>query len=117
MLLAGILLAEVPEERADSFMAAMEALDAVPFGTWFTLQADEGQAAIQAKLSWHSHISGNYMFVDSMGKRSVVLHRGELVRLMMSGRAEAIEPVQHPFVQRAMEKIRRVLGGEQATQA
>jgi len=98
-------------------VATMEALDTVPFGTWFTLQADEGQPAVQAKLSWHSHISGNYMFVDSMGKRSVVLHRGELVRLMMSGRAEAIEPMQHPFVQRAMEKIRRVLGGEQATQA
>jgi hypothetical protein len=98
-------------------ITAMEALDTVPFGTWFMLRMDEEQPAIQAKLSWHSHISGNYMFVDSMGKRTAVLHRGELVRLMISGRAETIEPAQRPFVQRALEKIRRVLGGEKATQA
>ena len=98
-------------------IATMEVLDTVPFGTWFMLQVDEGQPAIQAKLSWHSHISGNYMFVDSMGKRTAVLHRGELVRLMMSGRAETIEPAQRPFVQRALEKIRRVLGAEKTTHA
>jgi hypothetical protein len=98
-------------------VAAMEALDAVPFGTWFTLQTEEGQPAVHAKLSWHSQISGNYMFVDSMGGRTAVLHRGELVRLMMTGQAEVIEPVQRPFIHRAMEKIRRILGGEQATQA
>jgi len=98
-------------------VTAMESLDAVPFGTWFSLQVDETQPVIQAKLSWHSTISGNYMFVDSMGTRSAVLHRGELVKLMASGRAKTIDPAQRPFIQRAMEKIRHILGGDHSTQA
>jgi len=97
--------------------AAMDKLDAVPFGTWFRIYNDAEHAPVHAKLSWYSQISCNYMFVDSMGIKLAVKKRLELIDLLVSGQAEIINQQQRPLIQRAMETIRRMLGNEQAAQA
>ena len=53
------------------------------------------------------------MFVDSMGMRAKVRKQVELATLMATGKAKIFENEQYPLVQRALEAIRRMLGGEQ----
>ena len=96
--------------------AAMDELDGAPFGTWFRISDGPGQAPVNVKLSWYSQISGNYMFVNTMGIKVAIKKRIELIDLLVSGQAEIIDQEQRPLIQRAMETIRRMLGNEQATQ-
>ena len=97
--------------------AAMSELDAVPFGTWFKFLNDTEHTPVHAKLSWYSKISGNYMFVDSMGIKIAVKNRPELIDLLASSQVEIMDENQRPLIQRAMETIRRMLGSEQTVQA
>jgi hypothetical protein len=97
--------------------AAMSELDAVPFGTWFKFLNDTGHPPVHAKLSWYSKISGNYMFVDSMGIKIAVKNRPELINLLVSGQVKIMDENQRPLIQRAMETIRRMLGSEQTAKA
>jgi hypothetical protein len=107
-------LAETPSPEVE---AAISELNKIAFGTWFTIQEDEESLPVQHKLSWYSHMSGNYMFVDSMGMRAKVRKQLELATLMATGKAKIIEDEQYPFVQRALKAIRRMLGGEQKVSA
>ena len=97
--------------------AATNELDAVSFGTWFKFCTDTVHTPVHAKLSWYSKISGNYMFVDSMGIKIAVKKRPELIALLASGQVEILYENQRPLIQRAMETIRRMLGNEQTAQA
>ena len=97
--------------------AATNELDAVSFGTWFKFFTDTVHTPVHAKLSWYSKISGNYMFVDSMGIKIAVKKRPELIALLASGQVEILYENQRPLIQRAMETIRRMLGNEQTAQA
>jgi len=101
---------ELPPETT----AKMAELDTVPFGTWFSIQMNANYAPVHLKLSWYSQISGNYMFVNSMGIKVTVMKQRELADLLVSGKAEIMFEEQRPLIRRAMEKIRRMLGGEQA---
>jgi hypothetical protein len=104
------------DELTPETTATMAELDTVPFGTWFRIQKDVKYAPVHLKLSWYSQISGNYMFVNSMGiKVSVIKHR-ELANMLVSGKAEIMIREQRPLIRRAMETIRRMLGSEQVAQ-
>jgi Protein of unknown function (DUF1631) len=95
-----------PEEEA-----ALEKLGRVSFGTWFNIQEDPALQPLQVKLSWYSGISGNYMFVNSLGIKSLMIRSHELASLLVSGRASIIEQEQQPFIQRTLTMIRRMLAG------
>ena len=71
----------------------------------------------RVKLSWFSQMSGNYMFVNSMGMRTGIRKQSELAILMAAGKASIIHDEQRPLVQRALEAIRRMLGGDRNTTA
>ena len=101
------------EKSSAAVEAAITELKKIAFGTWFTIQENEESLPEQLKLSWYSHMSGNYMFVDSMGMRAKVRKQVELATLMATGKAKIFENEQYPLVQRALEAIRRMLGGEQ----
>ena len=101
-----------PEEES-----ALTELDQVVFGSWFIIHEDGAPRPMRAKLSWYSSISGNYMFVDSMGVRVMTRKHHELATLLASGRARIIDAEPQPFMHRAMEKIRRVLGSEKTALA
>ena len=92
--------------------AALTELQQVAFGTWFSFQEDAELLPERVKLSWFSQISGNYMFVNSMGMRTGIRKQSELATLMAAGKASIIKDDQRPLVQRALEAIRRMLGND-----
>jgi hypothetical protein len=101
-----------PEEEA-----ALAELEQVGFGAWFTIQENKAFPPMKVKLSWYSSISGKYMFVDSMGVRVMTRRHHELATLLASGKARILDSEQAPFMQRAMEKIRQLLGSDKTAQA
>lgn len=92
--------------------AAMETLKTIAFGTWFYIQENENSHPVRVKLSWYSRMSGNYMFVDSMGVKSTVRDCMDLAVLIANGRAKIIDETKSPFVKRALVAIRRILTGD-----
>lgn len=92
--------------------AAMETLKTIAFGTWFYIQENENSHPARVKLSWYSRVSGNYMFVDSMGVKSTVRDCKDLAVLIADGRARIIDETKSPFVKRALVAIRRILTGD-----
>jgi hypothetical protein len=89
--------------------AALTQIEDLSFGTWFSFAEDETASPVRLKLSWFSQMSGNYMFVDSMGVRAAVKNRIELATLLADGRIRIINEEKQSFVQRAMVAIRRML--------
>jgi len=104
-------------ELTPAMTAKISELNAVPFGTWFSICKNAALAPVRAKLSWYSGISGNYMFVDSMGIKVAVLKQHELAGQLVSGQAEILREEEHPLIHRALEAIRRMLGSEQTAHA
>jgi hypothetical protein len=100
------------EQLSPETEAAFSRLKKVAFGTWFSIQENEDMLPVRVKLSWYSHMSGNYMFVDSMGMKVKVRKHAELATLMATGKARIIQTEQRPLVHRALEAIRRMLGSE-----
>ena len=100
------------EQRSPETEAALSKLRKVAFGTWFSIQENKDVMPERVKLSWYSHMSGNYMFVDSMGMKVKVRKHVELATLMATGKARVIQTEQRPIVYRALEAIRRMLGSE-----
>jgi hypothetical protein len=105
------------EQLLPEVKAALSELHNIAFGTWFSIQEDEEVMPERLKLSWYSRMSGNYMFVDSMGMKAKVKKQMELATLMATGKAWIIQAEQRPLVQRALEAIRRMLGSEQRVPA
>jgi len=101
------------EDLSPEVKAAMSELQDVAFGTWFLIQKDEDTLPDRLKLSWYSNMSGNYMFVDSMGMKAGLRTHVELATLMATGKARIIQAEKRPFVQRALEAIRRTLGNNE----
>jgi hypothetical protein len=116
---ADIITDALPDEAqiilTPSEEAALNTLRQAAFGTWFTILMDPDQPPLQVKLSWYSGISGNYMFVNSMGVKALVIKHHELATLLASGKASITEQEQQPFIQRTLEMIRRMLGGVHKT--
>ncbi|MBT8116578.1 MAG: DUF1631 domain-containing protein [Gammaproteobacteria bacterium] len=103
-----------PEEEplAPEVQAGLEKLKTVAFGTWFFIQESRKDHPVRVKLSWYSQMSGNYMFVDSMGVKSTVWKQNELAALIADGRARIIEETRMPFLKRALIAIRQILTGD-----
>ena len=104
-------------ELTPAITAKISELNAVPFGTWFNIRKHTAHAPVRAKLSWYSGMSGNYMFVDSMGIKVAVLKQHELAEQLATGQAEILHEEEHPLIHRALEAIRRMLGNEQPVHA
>jgi hypothetical protein len=90
---------------------ALELLKKIRFGTWFSFEGNDQEPARLVKLSWFSGVSGNYMFVDSMGVRAITRKHHELAAALASGKVRIIDDNQPPLIQRALQTIRRLLGG------
>jgi hypothetical protein len=102
----------VVEALSADEQAALIELQQVAFGTWFSIQEDDELLPERVKLSWFSKISGNYMFVNSMGMRTKIRKQSDLAGLMAAGKASIIHDEQHPLIHRALEAIRRMLGSD-----
>ena len=81
------------------------------FGTWFELIGDTGAAPRRVKLSWISPLTSTCMFVDRSGMQAEVKSLRDLAGEMLAGRARLIPRPKHPFIDRALVSIRKVLQG------
>ncbi len=85
-----------------------ESLKKLKFGTWFELEADDGELH-QLKLSWYSPVTHKYMFVDKTGVQALVTPIGILTRQIMKGRARILKQPTLPFVDRALDTVLGIL--------
>jgi hypothetical protein len=84
------------------------------FGTWFELTSETGGAPRRIKLSWLSPLTSTCMFVDRSGMQAEIKTLQELAQEILSGRAKVIPRPKHPFIERALVSIRKMLqGGEE----
>lgn len=91
----------------------MRQLDQADFGTWFDCSPSTGEPRQRVKLAWYTPVADRYMFVDAMGVQVAILSRKELARRMVSGEMRIRAGEMRPFLDRAMDAVRHLLGGEQ----
>lgn len=84
------------------------------FGTWFELSMPPGQPPKRIKLSWISQLTATCMFVDRAGMQAEVKTLPDLAVEMLEGRARIIPRPSHPFIERAMLSIRKMLKSDPA---
>lgn len=102
----GSAQAEVSEQEQE----VISRLRKMKFGTWFELTPEKGPRR-RIKLSWLSPLTSTCMFVDRSGMQAEIKTLRELAQEVLSGRARVIPRPKHPFIERAMVSIRKVLQG------
>jgi hypothetical protein len=83
------------------------------FGTWFEFSSQTGGAPRRIKLSWLSPLTATCMFVDRSGMQAEIKTLHELAQEILSGHAKVIPRPKHPFIERALVSIRKMLQGEE----
>ena len=108
------LATETDEDEgfSDEENALLEELRELRFGTWLELTPKTGGKPRHIKLSWMSPLTSTCMFVDRSGMQAEVKGLRELAQEILAGRARIIPRPKHPFIDRALVSIRKVLGGE-----
>jgi hypothetical protein len=92
--------------------AVINRLRKMKFGTWFEFISSTGAAPRRIKLSWLSPLTSTCMFVDRSGMQAEIKTLQELAQEILSGQAKVIPRPKHPFIERAMVSIRKMLQGD-----
>jgi hypothetical protein len=101
-----------PEEHSERQQAMIARLREMKLGTWFELAPSPGRPPRRIKLSWLSPLTSTCMFVDRSGMQAEIKTLQEVAEELLAGRAEVIAPPRHPFIERALLSVRKVLRGE-----
>jgi len=97
------------EDLSEPERQMVERLRKMRFGTWFEFtDAPEGQPR-RIKLSWMSPLTSTCMFVDRSGMQAEIKSLRDLAREILDGRARVIPRPKHPFIDRALVSIRKML--------
>jgi hypothetical protein len=99
-----------PEEER-----TLRELGQIEFGTWFDYIPGGAEPRRRLKLAWYTPVTDRYMFVDSMGVKAAVLSRGDLAREMAGGKFRISAAEKRPFLDRALEAVRGLLGSERSS--
>jgi hypothetical protein len=102
------------EQVSEQEQEIIDRLRKMKFGTWFELSSATGGAPRRIKLSWLSPLTSTCMFVDRSGMQAEIKTLHELAQEILSGRAKVIPRPKHPFIERALVSIRKVLKGDDA---
>lgn len=100
-----------PSAASEQEQDVVNRLRKTKLGTWFELTAEPGGAPRRIKLSWLSPLTSTCMFVDRSGMQAEIKTLNELAQDIIEGRARVIRPPKHPFIERALVSIRKVLKG------
>jgi hypothetical protein len=92
-------------------------LGQIEFGTWFDFIPGGAEPRRRLKLAWYTPVTDRYMFVDSMGVKAAVLSRRDLAREMAAGKFRVSAAEKRPFLDRALEAVRSLLGGGESASA
>ena len=82
------------------------------FGTWFEFKDEPGTPPRRIKLSWMSPLTSTCMFVDRSGRQAEIKSLPDLAQEILAGRARVIPRPKHPFIDRALVSIRKMLQGD-----
>ncbi|WP_237443168.1 DUF1631 family protein [Sinobacterium norvegicum] len=77
-------------------------LEALPFGTWFLF---DNQQEKQLKLAWYSSVSHNFMFVNTVGIKTLVQPLTDLVDGVLSKKVSVVSEVPMNFMERALKMV------------
>ncbi len=84
-------------------------LSELGFGNWFEFTPLKGGPARRVKLSWMSPQTSTCMFVDRAGMLVEIKTLSALADEMLSGQVRVIARPKHPFIERALVSIRKLL--------
>jgi hypothetical protein len=102
-----------PGEISDQEQEVIQRLRKMKFGTWFELTSGAGGPARRIKLSWLSPLTSTCMFVDRSGMQAEIKTLHEMASEMLAGRAKVIPRPKHPFIERALVSVRKMLQGDE----
>ena len=102
------------EDLSEPESQMIERLRKMRFGTWFELAGAPGTAPRRIKLSWMSPLTSTCMFVDRSGMQAEIKSLKDLAQEVLAGRARVIPRPKHPFIDRALVSIRKMLQGHEA---
>jgi len=88
---------------------AIKRLRKSKLGTWFELTDPRTGQPIRAKLSWFSPKTSYYIFVNQAGIQVAVRPLRKLAKELSNGEARILEVDKKPFVERALQRIYRLL--------
>jgi hypothetical protein len=91
----------------------VERLRRMRFGTWFEIVGAAGAPARRIKLSWMSPLTSTCMFVDRSGMQAEIKTLRDLAQEILAGRAKVIPRPKHPFIDRALVSIRKMLQSDE----
>jgi hypothetical protein len=104
-----------PQDISEQEQEVIARLRKMKFGTWFELASPSGGAPRRIKLSWLSPLTSTCMFVDRSGMQAEIKTLQELAQEILTGRAKVIPRPKHPFIERALVSIRKMLQGDEQT--
>jgi len=99
-----------PEALSEQEQLVIKRLRKMKFGTWFEFASAAGVPPRRIKLSWLSPLTSTCMFVDRAGQQAEIKTLHELAQEILSGHAKVIPRPKHPFIERAMVSIQKMLG-------
>jgi len=103
------------EDLTEPERQMVERLRRMRFGTWFEFTGAPGVPHRRIKLSWMSPLTSTCMFVDRAGMQAEIKGLRDLAQEILAGRARVIPKPKHPFIDRALVSIRKMLqGGEKS---
>ncbi|MGA7980479.1 MAG: DUF1631 family protein, partial [Chromatiaceae bacterium] len=105
----GVAAEAVSEQEQE----VIKRLRKMKFGTWFEFRSETGGNPRRIKLSWLSPLTATCMFVDRSGMQAEIKTLKELAREILAGSARIIPRPKHPFIERALVSIRKILQGEE----
>jgi hypothetical protein len=101
--------ATLDEELTEPERQMVERLRRLRFGTWFEFTGAPGSPPRRIKLSWMSPLTATCMFVDRAGMQAEIKGLRDLAQEILAGRAKVIPKPKHPFIDRALVSIRKML--------
>jgi hypothetical protein len=106
-------IAATPAMISEQEQEVIQRLRKMKFGTWFEFRSETGGNPRRIKLSWLSPLTATCMFVDRSGMQAEIKTLQELAREILAGSAKIIPRPKHPFIERALVSIRKMLQGEE----
>jgi hypothetical protein len=100
-------------EISEQEQEVIQRLRKMKFGTWFELTSGAGGPVRRIKLSWLSPLTSTCMFVDRSGMQAEIKTLHEMASEMLAARAKVIPRPKHPFIERALVSVRKMLQGEE----
>jgi len=97
------------EDLSEPERQMVERLRRMRFGTWFEFSGAPGTPVRRIKLSWMSPLTATCMFVDRSGMQAEIKSLRDLAQEILAGRARVIPRPKHPFIDRALVSIRKML--------